>query len=81
MDSGTMTSKGQITIPKVIRDELSLHSGTRVAFIKNRDGFFELHPAHHSVMELQGTLGSTGRALSVEEMDEAIADAASEHLP
>lgn len=30
--SATLTSKGQVTIPKQVRDELGLHDGDRVLF-------------------------------------------------
>ena len=36
--STTLTSKGQVTIPKRIRDELQLLPGTAVEFSVNRDG-------------------------------------------
>lgn len=34
----TLTSKGQVTIPKQIRDALNLEPGSAVAFAVNRDG-------------------------------------------
>jgi antitoxin PrlF len=39
----TLTSKGQVTIPKRIRDELQLLPGTAVEFSVNRDGEVVLH--------------------------------------
>lgn len=41
----TLTSKGQVTIPKRIRDELQLLPGTAVGFSVNRDGEVVLHHA------------------------------------
>lgn len=41
--STTLTSKGQVTIPKRIRDELQLLPGTAVEFSVNRDGQVVLH--------------------------------------
>ena len=41
----TLTSKGQVTIPKRIRDELQLLPGTTVEFSVNRDGEVVLHRA------------------------------------
>jgi antitoxin PrlF len=40
----TLTSKGQVTIPKHIRDALHLQPGTSVAFAVNAAGEVVLHP-------------------------------------
>jgi len=42
----TLTSKGQVTIPKRIRDALHLLPGTAVEFSVNAGGEVVLHPAH-----------------------------------
>ena len=39
----TLTSKGQVTIPKQIRDALNLASGCPVDFAVNRDGEVVIH--------------------------------------
>lgn len=41
--STTLTSKGQVTIPKRIRDALSLAPGCSVAFAVNREGDVVIH--------------------------------------
>jgi len=41
----TLTSKGQVTIPKPIRDALNLVPGSAVEFSVSRDGQVVLHPA------------------------------------
>lgn len=43
--STTLTVKGQITIPKPIRDALGLTPGSAVDFAVNRDGQVVLHKA------------------------------------
>ncbi|TDM06530.1 MAG: AbrB family transcriptional regulator [Ideonella sp. MAG2] len=43
--STTLTVKGQVTIPKPIRDALGLTPGTAVAFAVNRDGQVVLQKA------------------------------------
>ena len=37
MESTTMTSKGQVTIPKAVRQQLGLQQGSRVAFVIEGD--------------------------------------------
>lgn len=43
--STTMTSKGQVTIPKRIREALRLEPGTRVEFDVDDDGRVVIQPA------------------------------------
>jgi AbrB family looped-hinge helix DNA binding protein len=43
--STTLTIKGQVTIPKQIRDSLGLKPGTQVDFAVNQDGEVVLHKA------------------------------------
>ena len=42
----SLTSKGQVTIPKRIRDALQLQPGTPVEFTVNPNGEVVLHPAN-----------------------------------
>jgi len=42
MPTATMISKGQITIPKAIRDQLDLRSGDKVRFVLRDDRVVEL---------------------------------------
>jgi AbrB family looped-hinge helix DNA binding protein len=73
MPSATVTSKGQLTLPKVIRDLLRLGAGDRVDFIVKDDGTVVLRPATVDVRELKGALHRKGRTpLSVEEMNAII---------
>ena len=43
-DDATLTSKGQVTIPKRIREELGLEAGTEVEFILDDDGSLRVRP-------------------------------------
>ncbi|MBW1640118.1 MULTISPECIES: AbrB/MazE/SpoVT family DNA-binding domain-containing protein [Microbacterium] len=75
MAVATMTSKGQITIPKAIRDGLGLAPGDRVLFAPLPGGRVALVPRNRSVKELAGVLHASGRStVSVEEMNAAISD-------
>ncbi len=80
MSVGTITSKGQITIPKDVRDDLGLVPGARLSFLKNEEGVYELRRERRSVKDLAGSLKYAGPPKSVEEMDEAIAAAAAESM-
>lgn len=73
MSIGTMSSKGQITVPKEVRDALGLTPGTRVTFTRNDDGTVTLSATRRRIAELAGRLEYAGRVISIEEMDEAIA--------
>ena len=72
MSEATMTSKGQITVPKEVRVKLGLKAGDRVRFIVEDDGRVLLLPAKRDISELVGILPKPKRPLSIEEMDEAI---------
>lgn len=74
MATSTLTSKGQITIPKEIRDHLKLRTGHRLEFRIAHDGHVLIQPRSRDVRELKGIVRSHRRKpVSVEEMDDAIA--------
>lgn len=65
MTSTTVTSKGQITIPKEIRDYLKLDAGSKIDFVIDADGQVKLVPLNVPTKTLSGSLYSPGmRALS-----------------
>lgn len=72
----TLTSKGQVTIPKAVRDALHLRTGDRLDFIVEADGTVRVLPITSSVKRLKGMLPKPARALTLEEMDDAIAKGA-----
>ena len=73
MPTATVTSKGQITLPKEVREHLHLAEGTRVEFVIETGGDVHLRPVAGSVRALFGIAGHKERqAQSIEEMDEAI---------
>ena len=73
MPSATLTSKGQLTLPKAIRERLRLGAGDRVDFIVADDGTVVLRPATVDVREIKGLLHRRGiKPLSVEEMNAVI---------
>jgi AbrB family looped-hinge helix DNA binding protein len=73
MPASTVTSKGQTTIPKDIREYLNLHAGDKIDFVIGKEGKVIIEPATVDVKELEGILSSRRkRAVSVEEMKAAI---------
>jgi antitoxin PrlF len=77
MAVATLTSKGQITIPKQVRDALSLQAGDRVSFLVRDDGVVELRAETTDLKDLFGILRPARRGVTVEEMNEAIRRAGS----
>lgn len=74
MVTATLTSKGQITIPKTVRDLLHIHSGDRIAFIMHGQTEALLKPVTQTVDQVFGRLHRPGQvAKTVEEMNQAIA--------
>jgi len=73
----TLTSKGQVTIPKQARDTLNLDTGDRVEFIIDDDGRLFILPVTRSIKTLKGMLPKPTSPVSLEAMDEAIAQAVS----
>ena len=63
----TLTSKGQMTIPKAIRESLGMKAGDRMTFTLMPDGIVVLRVKNKRVSDLGGILHKKGRkALPVE---------------
>jgi antitoxin PrlF len=74
MVTARLTSKGQITIPKSVRDSLRLHTGDRVAFVVHGDAEAVIKPVTKSVDEVFGRLRRAGQPRkTVEEMQASVA--------
>ena len=72
MPSATVTSKGQITIPKAVREELGLREGDRVAFRILDDGKVIVEPETIDLLVLEGALKPRRKGVTLEDMEEAI---------
>jgi antitoxin PrlF len=72
MPTSTVTSKGQTTIPKEIRDHLHLKPGDRVEFVTDEDGRVVVLAATVDVAELAGMLKPPANPVSLEEMAQAV---------
>lgn len=74
-----MTSKGQLTIPKDVREQLGLATGTRF-YVTVRDGEVVAMPKNKRLADLAGLLGKppAGAGATLEDFDEAIGRAVAE---
>lgn len=73
MSLATLTSKGQVTIPKIIRDSLRLHAGDKVEFVITEGNEALLRPITKKVDDVFGRLYKAGRKpVSVDKLDEGI---------
>ena len=66
----TVTTKGQVTIPKPVRDLLGLRPGSRVSFHRTDEGRVELVPVDepHRPSSLSKLRGHAGEGLSTDEI-------------
>ena len=73
MPTATLTSKGQVTLPKAVRDALQARTGDRLDFTPAPDGAFRVELRRKDPMSLAGILHRKGRrAVSIREMDRGI---------
>jgi AbrB family looped-hinge helix DNA binding protein len=79
---GKVTSKGQTTVPKEVRDFLGLGEGSQVEWTIDGDGKAIVRPRKKlRAVDLAGILGpSPVGPVTVEEMNEAIGDAVVERF-
>lgn len=79
MTQAVMTSKGQITVPKDVRDDLGLEAGAKVMFVRLGPRDFRIVARTGKLSDLYGVLARPGhKSQSVEEMNDAIGAAAAE---
>ena len=79
MPTATMTSKGQVTVPREVRDNLALTTGSLLDFIPDGTGY-RLAARTHTMSDLFGILPRPVGRGSLEDMDAAIALGAGESL-
>lgn len=74
MPDATLTSKGQVTIPKPVRDHLKVDAGDRLSFVVQPDGSVVVRPIVRDLRELAGLLHRPGRRpVPVEAMRRGVA--------
>jgi AbrB family looped-hinge helix DNA binding protein len=74
MSTATITSKGQITIPAIVRAALGVEAGDRVEFVQVEPGRFELFASTQSVNALKGLVRKPSTPVTIEIMNETIAE-------
>jgi AbrB family looped-hinge helix DNA binding protein len=74
---GKVTSKGQTTVPKQVRDFLGLEEGTQVEWTLDDKGTATVKPRTLRAVDMAGMLGKppNGRHATIKDMDDAIGDA------
>ena len=75
MATASVTSKGQITIPAAVREAMHVNTGDRVEFVEIEPGRYEFIAATRSVSSLKGMFGKPAKAVSIQQMNAAIAAA------
>ena len=78
MPTATVTTKGQLTIPKKVREALGIKPGTRVDFYQGEKGEYIFRPRKGSIWDLRGCVPKLDHVVTIEEMNEGIADAVAE---
>jgi len=72
----TLTSKGQITLPKKLRDLMHLRTGDKLEFVIDEDGNVQVIPITSPITQLKGMVPPPQKVVSLEDMEEAIAEGA-----
>ncbi|MFZ2657055.1 MAG: AbrB/MazE/SpoVT family DNA-binding domain-containing protein [Victivallales bacterium] len=68
----TMTSKGQVTVPRAIREHFHIRTGDKIDFVIKEDGTIETVPIHTSLKSLKGILPRPAKKVTLEDMEKAI---------
>lgn len=80
MPKAKVTSKGQITIPKAVRDALGVGPGDRLTFHVHQNGTVTLEAATVDWRSLVGSVKSSVQGVTIEQMHEGIGEAVREEF-
>jgi len=72
LPASRITSKGQITLPKAVREALGVEAGDRVSFRIGDDGVVVLEAETIDLRSLRGSLRPRRRGITVEQMAEVV---------
>ena len=73
----TITSKGQVTVPKAVRDKLKLRAGDKLEFIIDDGDGVRVVPITAPLAKLKGMVLAPAKAVTLDEMEAAVRRAAS----
>jgi antitoxin PrlF len=77
--TATVSSKGQLTIPKAVRETLALKSGTKV-LLTLRDGKIEMEPLEGDIRQWRGALKGERATASLKDVREQVREAIAEEV-
>ena len=73
MALATLTTKGQVTLPKQVREALNLHQGDKIEIIVTDDNEAIIRPVSNKVDDIFCKLHKPGRdAVSIEQMNDIV---------
>lgn len=72
MPKATLTHKGQVTLPKAVRQRLRVQAGDRISFRETEGGAIVVEADNFDLMELRGSIKPRGRTVTVADMDRTI---------
>jgi AbrB family looped-hinge helix DNA binding protein len=72
MPQATITSKGQITIPKEVRESLGVGAGDRLDFVEQERGVYKVVAATKDIRHLKGIVPKPRVPVSIDQMNAAI---------
>lgn len=79
MVQARLTGKGQVTIPKIIRDYLHIDTGSKIDFVIDENGEVKVIALDIAIESLSGILHRPGiKAASLADMEQAIAKGAND---
>ena len=83
MSTATLTSKGQITLPRAVRQALGVEAGDKIDFVAEADGGIRVVALRQDAKRLRGRFaGRAAAPVSVQAMADAVqAEAAARRAP
>jgi len=77
MAEAKLTSKGQVTIPKSVRERMGLRTGDRIEFVEEAPGEFRIVPVTRDIRALRGIVPRPACPVSLEDMERAVREGVS----